>query len=647
MRYVFVYFRIFMNRIFHLAFLALFGLTVAAAAQKDLSIAQIQGSGARSAYAGQSVRTTGIVTARIRSGFFVQTPDDAADKDPATSEGVFVFTRTMPPAEAEVGASVRVSGTLEEFVRETDAYAQPITEIVFREGRDELKVVSKANALPAPKTLTAADMMSNTFDSLERYEGMRVRVDEMLVTSPTGGRIDNKTGDSVSDGAFAGVLASVPRPFRARGRDVRDFASTADSDAFLKAYPKAKLFDGDPEIFRVDSGEQLMAGTQNTSPTINVPALTVLKGLTGVMHYAYARYTIYTDPDVRPTPALPGKANPLPDPGPRGIVVAGMNLENFFDDKDDPGIKEDVLPPAVFERRLKKMSMAIRDLMRSPDVIGTIEVENAAALKRLADRVNADTVAAGGTDPKYDAFVLAGNDGRGINNGFLVKTSRAKVLEIKQFGKDDRYKDPTTGQELFLNDRPPIMVRVAFEDAKGKPPFELTVVANHLKSFLGYNDAKQRDNVRLKKKLQAEFLAKWVQARQTADPKERIVLLGDFNAFQFDDGILDPVGTITGKPAAADSVLNASSDLVVRDLIGLVDFIAPAQRYSYIFDGNAQVLDHILISETLRPNVLGFGFIRVNADQPEWFRNDASRPERFSDHDPAVLLISMDARSPK
>ncbi|NOT47730.1 MAG: nuclease, partial [Acidobacteria bacterium] len=288
-------------------------------------------------------------------------------------------------------------------------------------------------------------------------------------------------------------------------------------------------------------------------------------------------------------------------------------------------------------------SKAIRDFMQAPDVIGVIEVENLAALKRLAAKLNSDTVVAGKPDPKYEAFLIDGNDGRGIDNGFLVKTSRVKVVETKQLGKDDKYKNPNTKEDNFVNDRPPLMLRASIEDEKTGRPFEFTVIANHLKSFLGYNDPKQMDNVRLKKKLQAEFLAKLVQARQAADPKERIILLGDFNSYQFNDGIMDQTGTITGKPSGKDAVLIASDDLVNPDLINLIDAIKmPTQRYSYVFDGNAQVLDHIIITENLRKHTMGVGFVRVNADYPESYRNDGTRLERFSDHDPAVAIFTMD-----
>lgn len=612
-------------------------------AQKDLTIAQVQGDGDRSPVVDQSVRITGVVTAKVRTGFFLQTPDDKADSNKNTSEGIFVFTRTEPPADADTGNLISVTGTVEEFRREADAFSSTITELSMRKDRDELKVLSKSNPLPKPIVITANDFIANTVDGLEKYEGMRVQFDELTSSSPTGGRVDIKNFSSQSDGAFSAVLKPLPRPFRQPGRDVREFATAAEKDQFKKAYPKATIFDSNPAVIRVDCDDQLPSQTQKFTPNqCEVPAMVDVKGVTGVLHYAYGKYTVLVDVDSRPVISSAKKGQALPTPTDRQIVVAGMNLENFFDDVDDPGINEDVSTPEAFAKRLNKVSRAIREFMQSPDVIGVIEAENLAALKRLAAKLNADSVAVGKPDPKYEAFLIDGNDGRGIDNGFLVKTARVKVLETKQFGKEDKYRNPNTKEDNFVNDRPPLLLRASIDDAKSGQPFVFTLVANHLKSFLGYNDPKQMDNVRLKKKLQAEFLAKLVQTRQLADPKEKIILLGDFNSYQFQDGILDQIGTITGKPAGKDVVLMASDDLVNPDMIDLVDVIAAPQRYSYIYDGNSQVLDHIIISETLRKHTTGFGFARVNADYPESFRNDGTRVERFSDHDPAVAIFTMD-----
>ena len=80
---------------------------------------------------GQSVRTTGIVTARkFNNGFFLQAPDADADGDSRTSEGIFVFTSSAPPASATIGNLVQVTGTVSEFSPPRDPNSPPLTEIV-------------------------------------------------------------------------------------------------------------------------------------------------------------------------------------------------------------------------------------------------------------------------------------------------------------------------------------------------------------------------------------------------------------------------------------------------------------------------------------------------------------------------------------
>lgn len=607
-------------------------------AQKSRSISEVQGDKNDSPFVGEQARLSGIVTARTRTGFFIQTPDDKTDNNPATSEGIFVFTKTEPGGEAAIGNLVTVTGMIVEFRPKQEPLSLPITELSMMKGKDIISAESKGNALPKPIVLTAEEFKSGVLDALERFEGMRVQIKELTVVAPTGGRIDDKNASSESNGTFYGVVKGLPRPVRGAGYDIYDYLllETKDKDKFKKDYPKIPIFDDNPERLRIESTAQL--GSQ----PIETTSFATIKNLTGVVHYAYRAYTIYVDADYKTDVSGFVKASPLPAPGARQFSVAAINLENLFDDQDDPAIKEDIVTTAAFEKRLKKISQAIREYMMSPDVVGIVEAENLAALQRVADRINKDAVAAGKPDPKYEAYLIDGNDGRGIDSGFLVKSSRVKKIEVQQFGKEEKYKNPNGKDDTILNDRPPLMLRASIDDPKTKQPLEFTVVVNHLKSFLGYNDPTQQDNVRLKKKLQAEFLAKWVQDRQVKNPSERIILVGDFNAYQFNDGILDVIGTITGKPAPKEEVMNPSEDLVNPDLINLVNMIKEDQRYSYSFDGNAQVLDHIIINEAMKKHINGFGYVRLNADFPESYRNDDKRVERFSDHDAAIAYFTFD-----
>ncbi|MGD9629677.1 MAG: hypothetical protein AB7V18_10565 [Pyrinomonadaceae bacterium] len=606
--------------------------------QTEVSIANIQGSKNLSEYVDQQVKVSGIVTARLRNGFFLQTADAKADADPLTSEGIFVFTRTEPMAEAVVGSEVSVAGKVEEFRARQDAYGLTITEISHFIGRDAFSVISRGNPLPKPITLKLSDIKANSPDQFERFEGMRVFAEEMLSVAPTGGRVDGRTETVVSDGVFYAVLKGSGRPFREPGMAILQYLGSPDKDKWKKELPSLPIFDGNPEVLRIETLAQ--AG----SAALDVSAKAQIMNVSGVMHYAFGRYAILTDASPRPvvTSSIKPVAMPLTTAG--QFSVASANIETFVDDVDDPDVKEDVAASEAFEKRLGKISVAFRDYLQMPDVISIVEAENLNVLKKLAARLNADAAAAGKPDPKYEAYLFEGNDPRGIDCGFLVKTSRVSVKAAKQFGKGEQYKNPVTGKTDALNDRPPIMLEIAIADPAAKRSIEFTIVSNHLKSFRGADDPEDGANVRMKKKLQAEFLAKWVNDRQAEHPRSRILLVGDFNAFAFNDGLVDQIGTIIGKPAAKDSVLLSSPDLVDPDLIDLVNLIKADERYSFTFDGNAQVLDHFIATQEMRKHLAGFGYLRVNADYPQVLRGVAGRPERFSDHDVAVGYFTIDER---
>lgn len=607
-------------------------------ANKELTIAAVQGEKNLSEFVEQSVRVTGIVTARTRSGFFLQTPDAKTDANPLTSEGIFIFTKNEPMTDAAIGNEVAVVGRVEEYRARNETSGLTITEVSHFIGRDAFTVVSSNNPLPKPIVLTMSDFRANAFDQLEKYEGMRVAIAEMTAVAPTGGRVDAKTETVRSDGVFFGVLKGTPRPFREPGMDIVDYLASEEREKWKKEFPRLPIFDGNPEVLRVDTEEQ------TSSATLNVSAKAELKDVIGVMHYSFGKYTILTDASAKPVVTNLIKPLPLPATTDRQFSVAAANIETFVDDVDDPDVKEDVTTSEAFQKRIGKVSVAVRDYLQMPDVFAVIEAENLNVLKKLAAKINADAVAAGKPDPKYEAFLFEGNDGRGIDCGFLVKTSRVAVVSAKQFGKDEKYTNPRTKKDDILNDRPPIMVEVTIKDPKTNQPFALTVVANHLKSFRGVDDLKDGPNVRMKKKLQAESLAKWVNDRQKANPNERILLVGDFNAFQFSDGLVDQIGTIKGTPAPKDAVMLASDDLVNPDLVNLVDYIKADQQYSYIFDGNAQILDHFIANQAMKRHLAGFGYLRVNADFPQAFRADGGRVERFSDHDVAVGYFTFDAK---
>ena len=562
------------------------------------TIAEIQGAGDASPLTDQTVTTQGVVTALKSNGYFIQMPD-SGDGDPATSDAILVFTSTAPPPNAVVGASVCVTGRVAEFVPTSDPFSPTVTEITA----PATIALSRGNALPQPVLLTAADTdPAGSLTQLERYEHMRVQVESIIVTGPTQGTRsaeDERNGPSTSTGLFLGVLPGIGRPYREPGVQLPD-ALPAGAPCCV---PR---FDGNPEVLAVDSDAQ-----PGTAP-IEVAAGATVVNLTGVLDYARRQYTILLDLDVTRAVAPDASAAPVPAPEPNELTIASLNMQRFFDTRDDAGISDVALTSEGFDLRLTKAALAIRQILRSPDILGVAEVENLATLEALAARL----------DGGYRAYLVEGNDIGGIDVGFLVK-SGITVDEVTQSGKADTYINPASQRAETLNDRPPLLLRAA----------GLTVIMNHLRSLSDVDTPA----VRAKRKAQAEFLAALIQSRQ--DAGEKVVVMGDFNAFQFNDGYVDVIGTIKGTPAPPDEVVLPAASGVLPELVNLVDSLPPDDRYSFNFSGSAQALDHILVNPAAAELVTRFTFARFNSDFPESYRRDPRRPERMSDHDAPVVYV--------
>ncbi|KAB7768594.1 lamin tail domain-containing protein [Xanthomonas maliensis] len=602
-----------------------------------LPIHAIQGKSARSPLEGQVVATSGIVTARRSAGFFLQASDAEADGDPRTSEGIYVYTGSAPPETAAVGNRVRVQGTVIEYVPTADPNQPPLTEIG---GNPSVLLDSTGHPLPLPVALSSNFPDPNgAYDQLEALEGMRVTAASLTVNAPTGGSVNEADASASSNGVFHAVVTGLPRAWRKPGVQQPD-PLPAGAPAGVPRW------NTNPEVIAVGSagvgGERL-----------DLAAGCRVLDVTGPLDYSFRRYTLY--PETTPQVRCDGADQPRPAPVPQAddVAVATYNMERFFDDQNDPAIGEPVLTPAAYQARLNKASLAIRNFLHLPDILGTVEVENLSVLQTLAARINADAVAADQPDPQYVAYLQDGNDVGGIDVGFLVKTApvaanvpRVEVLAVAQHGKTTTWTEPG-GAVSLLNDRPPLLLttRVHLADGRVLP---LTAIVVHQRSLNGAEtDDASGARIRAKRQAQAEDLARLLQTRQQLDPAERVLVMGDFNAFEFNDGYVDAMGTVTGKPSAdAQTVVPGDgADLVTPDYTDLTWFNTPDQSYSYVFDGNVQSLDHILANDALMraPEVASLlvGHARINADFPATARNDANTPTRLSDHDPTMVLLRM------
>ena len=119
---------------------------------------------------------------------------------------------------------------------------------------------------------------------------------------------------------------------------------------------------------------------------------------------------------------------------------------------------------------------------------------------------------------------------------------------------------------------------------------------------------------------QAGVVNAWVERLQDAERGVRVVVLGDLNDFDFSDTV---------------RVLESGADRRGLELVDLWHFEPVDERYSYIFQGNGQVLDHIVVTPSLLLSVRSFDAVHVNSEFDT---------EQLSDHDPPLMRLDLDGR---
>ena len=577
-----------------------------------VAIHNIQGNGTSSPLAGSTVITSGIVTllrtssnagAGVASGFFMQEPDASADADPNTSEGIFVFTSSVPTVA--VGDNVTVTGTAVEFNGMTEI--SPVTNVT---------VNSTGNMLPTPVTLTTTILdpaALYTQPQLEKYEAMRLSSASLTATAP------NDTFFDVSV-----VLSSVPRQqvFREPGIPASDPIPPDPTSGVPDCC--IAIWDENPERLSLDTNGR--AGAPNNPYTSNV----IFSNVAGPLDFAFGQYRLIADAALSATANM--SAIPVPTPRANEFTVVGYNIENFNNNAT----------------QREKAALTVRNVLRYPDIIGTVEIFDLADLQALRDEINNDAVAAGDPNPMYQAYLVE-QDGTSEDNdqdvGYLVKTARVQVNSVTQELAGETFVEPGTGTVATLHDRPPLVL-----DANVDPlgvNTRVLVVVNHLRSFIDVGlVAGDGPRVREKRKKQAESIANLLQLLQTNNPNIPVISVGDYNAFQFSSGYDDSLSVLKGSPTADDQiVVDQSPDLVNPNYVNLIESVPADQRYSFTFENTAQVLDHILVNTRAQALNTRVAVARVNSDFPEapaaTYASNAAIPERNSDHDPAVAYFIL------
>lgn len=455
-----------------------------------------------------------------------------------------------------------------------------LTELVT--APDQVEILSSGNSLPEPVLFDPPVDRSAGEQYFESIEGMRLGLAGARVVGPTDA--DDRTW-VVGDGA------AIERLFL---DDSTGLGLCVDDGGIAEIKPEARVWD-------------------------------MLQGLTGVLDFRFGLFCLQLDSEPLLTPvALEPAGAPQ-----GGLRIATFNLKNLFDTLDDLETEDSVLLDEEYQRRLRKRALAIQEMLAGPDLIALQEVEN--------DRVLSDLIARPELTTSYAALWLDGPDLRGIDNALLYRPERVSLVRYESrqgctglvdgLGPDgngdlvhpaneltcDRDGDGTLdGNRLFS--RPPLVAH--FQLLGNAQPGEIWLIANHWKS-------KSEDTLAVaytlpRRVAQAGYVAEIVADIQADDPQVNIILLGDLN------------DTLASEPLA---------ELAAAGLVNTWDKLPPAQRYTYIYQGYSQPLDHILVLGPwlTRPLDGVLWAARINADYPARYANLINTPSGSSDHD--LLLV--------
>ncbi len=562
----------------------------------ELTIPEIQGRDQFSIYDGALVTTSGIVTLITDNGrdMWIQDPD--GDHDDLTSDGIFVDDRDRLSPMPEVGDYIEITATVEEQQFGTDL---PKTRL---NNPEAMTIISSGNELPKAVNLAKqwpfgglpSEQIPQAIEYVwEPLEGMLVSVRRGKVIAPT-----------TRFGEFGMVVPADLSVYSGYSRRMKQF--------IIYGYNGDGSVDYNPERILVDDATI-------SDPIIVRPGDNV-RNFVGVVDYSFgmfklqpAEYTTIT----RELPDYPVSRRQ----GPKGnTAITTYNVANLFDlidnpDKDDQGSTPS---PEDLEIQLTKLALSIEFELRTPAIIVVQEVENTEILGELADRVNA----AAGTS--YEVYSEETSDGRGIEVGFMWDTDRVSLLNGYQLTDDI-----VPGVSAAFGPTSPSPGReplVGVFDIDGN---QVTIVGNHFKSkrgddpLFGVNQPPIRIS-EVQRKAQARVVRDFVNIILDADPHAMVMVTGDLNDFQFDEpgeGPDHPVAILEGGPGEVP-------------LFPMIDLERPDELFSFVFDANSQVLDHMLVSPALGKIAKSANFLHFNTSYPAVLGADPTTTLHASDHDP-------------
>jgi uncharacterized protein len=573
---------------------------------KGESIAEIQGAGHFSPYENQTVTNVrGIVTVIRADGFYMEslTPDD----DPATSEGIFVYTEWVP--DVKVGDEVMVDAEVEEmFPGGVGTENLSITQL----NDPVVTVKSSGNPLPEPTIIgeggrippdtvidndtngvvsneTLFDPEQDGLDFYESLEGMRIQINQAMVIGPTN---SYKEIVVVGDmGAHAGVF--TPQG----GLVLRE-----------EDYNPERIILDD----RLAETPFVQIGDYSEDPII------------GVVDYEYGNFKILPTTKISFTSGGLKQEGAVSAAEEGQLRVVSYNVENLS---------------AKDTERIKNLADQIVSLLSIPDIIGLQEIQDNNGAPNMSG-VEADEtyqaiidaiLAEGGPeygyvniDPKPERD--GGEPGGNIRVGFLYRLDRdfalvdaphgdamtaVEVLDVDgepQLSLNPGRIDPT--HDAFVESRKPLAVQFTYQGES------LFLINNHFNSKGGdsplFGEVQPPElKSEIQRLLQARVVNDFVAEILAIDSDARVIVLGDLNDFQFSE----PLNVLKGEI-----------------LLNLMDTLPLEERYTYVYDGNSEALDHILISENIEDAFVSLDILHINSGFDD--------VQRFSDHD--ILIATFE-----
>jgi predicted extracellular nuclease len=542
-----------------------------------LQIHDIQGCSHQSPYLGRKVKNiSGIVTWKDKQGFYFQGSNP--DQTNCTSEAMYVFTKNYP--DVIPGDKVEVDGKVEEYYQEGQSDSLSMTEIVA----SSVKMISEGNQSPDPvlidsnnRQIPDKEIEDDSFsvfdperDGIDYFESM----EGMLVEIDNAVVVDAKNS--------YGEVVVIPE-------------STVKNN-ILSRQGALLTNTGDQNPERIT-----LILPDGWNKTVNLGAK-FISPVIGIVTYQYSKYEI----QVINKPALENakmQIEKLPGEQSDQIRIATYNTENFsrFDYK-----------------KMKKLAGTIISELGSPDILILEEISDDSGEEddgTVSARMTLEDLCAEVIDqkgPKYSFIDFppennssGGQPGNNIRTIMLYRPDRGLVMsEVKL---DSIIRETSE----FNNSRLPSVIKFS------KKNFSFYVIGVHLVSNLAnspeFGDIQPIEKPEESKRIsQVNWIKELCKRIHSADPDSAIIVAGDFND------------------------IPESKSLTVLENFGftnLAESVPLAERYSIIFDGNAQLFDQILLYQDTKNSLMPDGayLIHINTYQ--------EKKKQFSDHDPLIVDI--------